>query len=1152
MDEDQALAAAPAPYKEPTAKERLVLEYARNFEKQFFELYPTRSRHFALPKDPNGYERFVVTFVRPTLLPYPQLLSLEGIVNFVSDSLDPHTVDDPTSFPETLSPPSQALAAQEGNPFDAAVLLVSLLLGAGFDALALVGYADRQLTECDQSRLPCPSRFLTHTAAIAGLCEEAQHPVYPQSTTTSAPETKENPFLPLHEPPVKDSEFIRRRLLREKRVARGENRAAVEGGDVRAAGYLADGPDAEADAALADLSTLPEALRAPCPVTAPEDDELYGRRVHCWVAVRPTGPRSAEAPVLAAMPPGQPLFIDPLAGRLLPASAPVFHGVEAAFDADNFYVCLQDCSRGVKNLNWDVSGAGWEPILIADPLLAAEGRARLSQAPILATHAVGAATSARDTASASGRRPGRRPSIAGSSTEPPMASGAGVDADAPLLDLPPPFPVRVSLSATRARGRFPVRPVLVEKVVAPPVAVKDKPAQAFLTGQSSQPLFPSMLAIESPCCVSGAPPATEEVLLPQMVRRFSDAWVTQTGEGCHETAGCVLRVETRPSHATRDVLDADGDYVRTDRIGIVRWEIIEHFSLRADHLQLRITAMNAEAPSIAHLQDMGVLPPSFTGEIPDALLPTPIGYYEEARPVAISEYFSLTAANPRPDALWRIEEVPGVSRTLYFRAARRPDNLAKYRIVFHASIRQIVGGRHRDDDTLAAALSACAEFEGHELWHVDQSKLSPDQSPEERRLADLADPAAAAVQSEHASFCIPAEDRLLPSLSSHQAAVTGTAGSLHARFLSARSVWLTLTHTAGSQSLPLIRSPGRFGSAQGPRMYALRVVDHFSSLHPSNYHRVAFLTSRGTMRVSEHCRPGVLVPEVRLFSKETGIGTILGAPSSAAKPTNGAVADERRRALTAEFATLGALEKAALQSARDTATSVNEALTALLSARRPQHLVDEAQPDVLAAVRLISPPPHVDEFSLLAAHAAARTLAPASGAARSVHRTATVPTGDAGFDPARAKEDYLYLFLPAEYDHTKQPPLNTEEAAAVRTACLSSLRERLIERANLMQRRLDEQNAELARHQASFQRAADQMDSGEEIEFARVFQDGMFRARVLQKRLQAHEVAALERYAALDRQIRSDPRMSNLTAALGTKVKGTPAGPTRGTLRRKN
>jgi hypothetical protein len=78
------------------------------------------------------------------------------------------------------------------------------------------------------------------------------------------------------------------------------------------------------------------------------------------------------------------------------------------------------------------------------------------------------------------------------------------------------------------------------------------------------------------------------------------------------------------------------------------------------------------------------------------------------------------------------------------------------------------------------------------------------------------------------------------------------------------------------------------------------------------------------------------------------------------------------------------------------------------------------------------------------------------------------------------------------------------------------------------QARLDEEQAALARRQASYARDRDSLSPEEEEEYERAVEEGAFRTGILQKRLARHEEAALQQYYALDKRLRADGRLSTL------------------------
>ena len=107
--------------------------------------------------------------------------------------------------------------------------------------------------------------------------------------------------------------------------------------------------------------------------------------------------------------------------------------------------------------------------------------------------------------------------------------------------------------------------------------------------------------------------------------------------------------------------------------------------------------------------------------------------------------------------------------------------------------------------------------------------------------------------------------------------------------------------------------------------------------------------------------------------------------------------------------------------------------------------------------------------------------------------------------------------------------LTKEEALEIRQACLDALKARLVERANIIQTRLHEENAKLARKQEQFQRSQREGDLSTE-EYEKYCTEAMFRIQILEQRLAAHEEAAVRKFADLDLKLSGDPRLKVLKA----------------------
>ena len=117
--------------------------------------------------------------------------------------------------------------------------------------------------------------------------------------------------------------------------------------------------------------------------------------------------------------------------------------------------------------------------------------------------------------------------------------------------------------------------------------------------------------------------------------------------------------------------------------------------------------------------------------------------------------------------------------------------------------------------------------------------------------------------------------------------------------------------------------------------------------------------------------------------------------------------------------------------------------------------------------------------------------------------------------------DYLSAFLRNVVDPNQ---ITKEEALSIRQACLDALKARLVERANIIQSKLHEENAKLGRKQELFQRSQREGDFSTE-EYEKYCTEAMFRIQILEQRLAAHEEAALRKFADLDLKLSNDPRL---------------------------
>jgi hypothetical protein len=98
----------------------------------------------------------VSTTIRPTQLPYKELYDVDGCAEFVADYLNYELLYNPTELPQKMRSPFSVLHEQQGNCFEYSTLLCSLLIGNGYDAYCVSGYATREVCVMDESRDICP------------------------------------------------------------------------------------------------------------------------------------------------------------------------------------------------------------------------------------------------------------------------------------------------------------------------------------------------------------------------------------------------------------------------------------------------------------------------------------------------------------------------------------------------------------------------------------------------------------------------------------------------------------------------------------------------------------------------------------------------------------------------------------------------------------------------------------------------------------------------------------------------------------------------------------------------------------------------------------------------------------------------------------
>ncbi|XP_059610978.1 coiled-coil domain-containing protein lobo [Phlebotomus argentipes] len=297
----------PQSYWTLTPKEKLILMFAENFRQQHNEKHIDRMPLVLAPKNECGIQKFVSTTIRPTSLHYPDLIgSWEKISSFVADHIEYEPLTNPTTIPERLISPDTLLRRRQGNSFEMATLLCSLLLGSGFGSFVVSGYASREVTTNDQTRVSCPCAIPDDNPDCSANNTDPK-----KKYSLRPPVDLRSQFL-VH---MDEMEANRKRSEEEKR--REEERRRV-----------------------AELEQLPE-------------DEFAGRRVHAWVAIRERDS-------------GQMFFVEPSTGIQVTEVVASYFGIESVWNQHNYYVNRQRREAiADETMRWDlVDRNDWEHFLM--------------------------------------------------------------------------------------------------------------------------------------------------------------------------------------------------------------------------------------------------------------------------------------------------------------------------------------------------------------------------------------------------------------------------------------------------------------------------------------------------------------------------------------------------------------------------------------------------------------------------------------------------------------------------------------------------------------------------------------------------------------------------------------------------------------------
>eukprot|EP01039_Chlorochromonas_danica_P012943 gene12943-14923_t len=335
----------PASYKSNSIKEELCLEYISSFITQFSSIYTKRKVPFMVAENEYGVRKFVGSTLRPTLIPVPELYDLYECAAFLAGYILYEPLEPPSEPPRYLFSPQQVVDSHRGDSFDIANVLCSFLLGAGYDAYVVHGYAPKYIAMKDQSMTRCPiisekNNFVSAGAsssssggAADGATSSRADAGAATTTTTGDAEGKE--VFTVH-------------VEGETPDAPAENYVPPDN-SVKSSRFLFQQQELKRLQAI-DKFTLwlgdEDAMNEEEELIAKEREAAGGvvdreAHVHCWVMVK-AGRR--EVP--------ENIFVEPSTGRVYRPQRSPYYAVEAVWNNTNFHV-NGDLDRRVADMDFN-------------------------------------------------------------------------------------------------------------------------------------------------------------------------------------------------------------------------------------------------------------------------------------------------------------------------------------------------------------------------------------------------------------------------------------------------------------------------------------------------------------------------------------------------------------------------------------------------------------------------------------------------------------------------------------------------------------------------------------------------------------------------------------------------------------------------------
>jgi len=350
----------PRSFNMHTPAESKIMAYVQDYQRMFEELYPHRRPLYLTPRNECNVPKLVCTTIRPTQLMYSELYDLEGCAAFVADFLAFEPLEDPLHPPEFLPSPTNTLLWQAGDTFDMSVILCSLLLGVGYNAYVVVGYAPQRVTSNEQTQQPCPA---VENRKHIELDKVLAPPTPAPATSAAAAAAAAAAAVAAKQDAVKAAAGAKKQDKDEKSTEEKKPKYVVRPPNALKSNFL---ESLQAKTAEEEAEAAAKAAEEEKAVAAENGDKGTEanpppkpcKNVHAWVLVMP-GTRNVT----------EPIFIETTTGQKYSLQDSPYEGVEYLWNHKNFWVCMQmalphsDSRAHPKDISFELGNPSkWEPV----------------------------------------------------------------------------------------------------------------------------------------------------------------------------------------------------------------------------------------------------------------------------------------------------------------------------------------------------------------------------------------------------------------------------------------------------------------------------------------------------------------------------------------------------------------------------------------------------------------------------------------------------------------------------------------------------------------------------------------------------------------------------------------------------------------------